>query len=205
MPASEFGYVYWLHDDTCADIERHGYVGACTRLDIRLKAHRHYAGTHKGAVGVPVSDFKVTIIFTGPIRECRALEARLRPDHDIGWNRYPGGYASALGHKHTKIFRKRAAVHAAERFKGIPKSPEWRAAMSAAAKARYTDPTERERMSKAVKKGLRGIDRSGTNNSMFGRKMSEATKEKIRAKIKERGGVDGANNPNYRHGRYSDT
>ena len=33
---------------------------------------------------------------------------------------------------------------------------------------------------------------------MFGRTMSETTKQKIRDKIIERGGVSGSRNPNYR-------
>jgi hypothetical protein len=36
---------------------------------------------------------------------------------------------------------------------------------------------------------------------MFGRAMSETTKQKIRDRIIERGGVFGANNPNWKGGR----
>jgi hypothetical protein len=46
------------------------------------------------------------------------------------------------------------------------------------------------------------VDRSGANNSRFGKPVSEATKEKMRQRIAERGGVDGPNNPNFKHGRY---
>lgn len=74
--------------------------------------------------------------------------------------------------------------------------------MRQAAIARYAKPGEKEQTSKAVKRGLKNVDRSGTNNSMFGRRMSEATKEKIRDRIEERGGISGKNNPNYRHGDY---
>jgi|SRR5215475_2234956 len=200
MPASEFGYVYWLFDEHCIDVERDGYVGACKRLDVRLRAHQRYFGTYKGAVGVP-SDFKCKILFTGPIADCRALELKLRPSRNIGWNREFGGKQSALGHKHGKAFRKLQAAAASERFRGAPKSLEHRAKQSAAALRRYADPAEHLRTSKAVKRGIKNRDQSGANNPMFGRQMSEATKEKIRAKIKERG-ISGPTNPNYRHGKY---
>jgi hypothetical protein len=77
--------------------------------------------------------------------------------------------------------------------------------MRAAALKRYRDPAESERTSRAVKKGLRGIDRTGSNNPSFGKPMSEATKQKVRKRIAERGGLLGKSNPNYRHGRYADS
>ena len=74
--------------------------------------------------------------------------------------------------------------------------------MRQAALARYADPKERERTQQAVKKAFETIDRSGPNNSRYGVKQSEATKEKIRQRALERD-MGGANNPNYRHGRYT--
>jgi hypothetical protein len=67
---------------------------------------------------------------------------------------------------------------------------------------RYADPAQHKRTSRAVKKGLKNVDRSGPNNSRFGKHLSEETKEKIRQRIAERG-ITGSNNPNYRHGHYS--
>jgi NUMOD3 motif len=85
--------------------------------------------------------------------------------------------------------------------KGIPKSPEHRENMRQAALRRYADPTERERTSKAVKRGLAHIDRSGKNNSRFGKHCSEETKEKLRRRIAERN-ISGSNNPNFKQGHY---
>jgi hypothetical protein len=106
----------------------------------------------------------------------------MRPTAGIGWNRFPGGLAGHAG-------------------KGVPKSPEQRAKMRAAALARYRKPGERERTQRAVKKAFRNIDRSGENNAMFGRHHSEETKQKLRDRIAERD-TTGRRNPNWRHGAY---
>jgi hypothetical protein len=190
--------VYWLYDDTCTQPSESGYIGCCSRLDVRLRAHRQGHGTHKGAVNVP-ADFKVAVLFVGPENECLAHENLFRPGPNIGWNIRPGGLPSARGTKHTAEFKRWHAEAASKRFKGVRKSPEQKANMSAAAFARYADPAEHEKTSRAL---IGKIDNRGKRNPMFGRHMSEATKEKIRAKILERGGVSGKNNPRYRHGRY---
>jgi NUMOD3 motif len=170
--------VYWLFDDRCRSKRTHGYVGAVARyrLSPRMWQHRQSGRW---------SDFRVEIIFTGSKRGALALERELRPRPGIGWNIGVGGFADGGG------------------LKGIPKSPEQRAKMRAAALKRYRDPAESERTSRAVKKGLKGIDRTGSNNPSFGKPMSEAAKRKVRKRIAERGGLLGKNNPNYRHGRYA--
>ena len=97
------------------------------------------------------------------------------------------------GHVRTSESR----VKQSNSTKGKPKSAEHRAKIAAAALRRYQDPAEHQRTSEAVKRGLADIDRSGAGNSMFGRTMSEETKQKIRDAIDERGGVSGSRNPNY--------
>ena len=87
---------------------------------------------------------------------------------------------------------------------GIPKSRKTRERMREAALRRYAKPGEKKKTQAAVKKAFETIDRSGPNNGRFGKPVSEETKEKMRQRIAERGGVDGKNNPNFRHGRYSD-
>jgi len=72
--------------------------------------------------------------------------------------------------------------------RGKPKSPEHREKIRQATIARYRNPAEHEKTSRAVRRALRNIDRSGPNNPMFGCKMSEETKQKIRDKIIERMG-----------------
>jgi hypothetical protein len=193
--------VYWLYDDACEHPSFDGYIGCCSRLDVRLRAHRRNPGTYKGAIGVP-PDFKVAILFRGPENIARTIEELSRPKSKMGWNRYRGGGGSPFGYKHSKEFRQRKSQEliASKRFKGIPKSSEQREKMRAAALKRYADAVEHTRTSKSVKRGLKDIDRSGANNPMFGRHMSEATKQKIRDKIDKRGGVSGANNPNWKGG-----
>jgi len=171
-------FVYWLFDDTCQDRRRHGCIGAtkATRLYARLNQHQHSAR-------IP-QPFRYKIIFRGSRKKALALEARLRPRPYIGWNLGVGGFANGKG------------------LKGIPKSVEQRAKIRAAALRRYTDPAEHARTSKAVKRGLKRIDRNGANNPNFGKQMSETTKQKIRDRVAARGGMWGTDNPNYRHGRY---
>ncbi len=199
---NELAYVYWLYDDRCICLWRHGYIGFTKHLLVRIAAHRRGPGS-KGARSLP-PDFKVQILFTGTIEDAYEIERQLRPHPGIGWNRAAGGQKSCLGYKHTKEFRQLKAADAARRFKGIPKSVEHRAKQRAAALARYAKPGEKERTQEAVKKAFKTIDRTGTNNGMFGKHMNEAAKQKVRDKIEERGGVSGENNPNYRHGLYSE-
>lgn len=171
--------VYWLHDQFGVCWWRHGYIGVTQAWPRRFYRHRSESKF------LP-NHFEGEIIFKGSIKQCLALEQQLRPVAGIGWNRFPGGLSGYAA-------------------KGIPKSPEQREKMRAAALRRYSDPAERERTQAAVKEALKGIDRSGAANSMYGKHQSEAAKQKIRTKIAERGGFTGANNPNYRHGRYTES
>lgn len=97
----------------------------------------------------------------------------------------------------------RGGFHDGRSIAGMPKSPEQREKMRQAALRRFADAGERARLSRAVKLGLKFVDRSGANNSRFGKPVSEATREKMRQRALERD-ISGANNPNYRHGRYID-
>jgi hypothetical protein len=180
--AKELWVVYWLHNSSHTKPKTQGYIGVCIRRRLHLRIYRHRFNNRKRHRFT--SKFQWEILFTGSKKECFKLERNLRPRIKIGWNLASGGDEGR-----------------GSGSKGTPKSPEHRAKLSAAARARYTDPAERTRMSRSVKKALKGIDRTGANNPMFGRHMSEETKEKIRAKMEERG-VTGKFNPNYRHGRY---
>jgi hypothetical protein len=177
MPRAQTATLYWLYDDRCVCIWRHGYIGMT--VDWPHRMHRHRSESKF----LP-HDFKGQVLFQGTIRQCTNWEKTLRPIAGIGWNKLPGGLSG----------------HAS---KGVPKSPEHREKMRQAALARYTKPGEKERTAKAVKKAFRKIDRSGENNAMFGHHHSEESKQKLRDRVKERGGVSGKLNPNYRHGRYT--
>lgn len=166
--------VYWLFDESCVFAERHGYIGATNQLWRRMYQHRQRGKW---------PDFKMRIICRGSKRWILWLENFLRPKPGIGWNIGIGGFVDGRGRR------------------GIPLSQEHRERISAAALKRYADPAEHKRTSRAVKRSLKGVDRSGRRNSRFGKHCSEGTKEKMRQRIAERG-ISGSNNPNYKHGRY---
>jgi hypothetical protein len=177
--AKTTGVVYWLFDETCRDPERHGYIGVTVTWPRRLHRHR----CEETSAFLP-DKFEGKVLFRGHIKACLALERKLRPHSNIGWNRLPGGLSGHAG-------------------KGVPKSPEHREKIRQAALRRFAKPAERKRLSKAVKRGLKDVDQTGANNPMYGRHHSEETKQKIRERIDERGGVFGKANPNYRHGGFA--
>jgi hypothetical protein len=75
--------VYWLHDECCICLQRHGYVGISGAFMQRLS-------THQRNTRFP-AHFEWSIIFTGTKSECLVLERTLRPEPGVGWNRSRGG------------------------------------------------------------------------------------------------------------------
>jgi hypothetical protein len=131
-----------------------------------------------------IPKFHCTILFKGSQKVALAMEAILRPRPHIGWNIGIGGFPDGKS------------------LRGVPKTPEQREKMKAAALRRYADPAEREKTQRTVKQAFEYIDRSGANNSRYGAAVSETTKQKMRDRIAERGGVAGEKNPNYRTGEF---
>jgi len=165
-------FVYWLHENHHKNPRKKGYVGATCSLARRIARH---------SLIDTFPAFKVKILLRGSQEECHALEKELRPDQSIGWNKRAGG-----------------PTYIGERGKGKPKSPEHREKMRQAALRRYQDPKEHAKTSRAVKKGLPKNHSEGENNSRYGKKMSEASKAKMRATIAASGGRSGDRNPNYK-------
>jgi hypothetical protein len=182
VTAKELWVVYWLHNSSYTKPKTQGYIGICIRRRLHLRIYRHRFNNQKHNRFTP--KFLWKILFTGSKIECLKFERNFRPQIKIGWNLASGGDEGR-----------------GSGSKGVPKSPEHRAKIAASARARYTNPAERAKMSRILKKVFKNIDRSGKNNPRFGSHLSEATKEKIRAKIEERD-ITGKRNPNYRHGRY---
>lgn len=85
MAESDLCVVYWLFNERCVCLWRHGYIGYSQCWPAPLKRHRRN--------GVPFSNWM--ILFRGTKRECRDIEWKLRPHSKIGWNCAPGG-----GHLH---------------------------------------------------------------------------------------------------------
>ena len=193
--------VYWLFDALCTDVRKHGYVGISEKWEKRLIQHRGNRSFPK--------DFDYAILYTGTLKQCYAMEAVLRPDHGIGWNKSKGGpnQGRTFGYKHS--VESRANVSAALKGRkitwadklseagkgfirseesrakqsasmtGIKKTKKHRMAISKATKLRYRRPGESEKTSKAVKAGLPKDHSKGERNPRFGVVMSEETKRKI--------------------------
>lgn len=77
-------FVYWLHDETCTNPKVSGYVGVTADLPKRISSHRKKRSQRFGI-------FQYVILFEGTRDECFAVEARLRPHSNIGWNICQGG------------------------------------------------------------------------------------------------------------------
>lgn len=154
--------VYWLFDEKCTNPHQHGLIGATGRLWQRMFQHR------ENKSGRLPENFRVEILLRATKSECLAYEAELRPQPGIGWNVGIGGFANGRG------------------LRGIAKTEEHRAKQRAAALARYADPTERARTAEAVRKAFEGGD---FRRKSKGHSQTEATKQKIRDRIIERGGI----------------
>ncbi|MGY8661770.1 NUMOD3 domain-containing DNA-binding protein [Bradyrhizobium sp. UFLA05-109] len=100
--------VYWLFDERCVCLLRHGYIGITSNWTKRLQRHRRN-GTF------PVG-FGWKVLFRGPKSVCRKLEWQLRPTRSIGWNRTAGGGLARLGYRATET----AKQNMREAAKGRP-------------------------------------------------------------------------------------
>jgi hypothetical protein len=102
--------------------------------------------------------FKWRILFSGTTADCLLIERTLRPTFGIGWNEAPGGeYGGG----------------------SAPKKQTTKEKMRLAALRRYFDPSEKIKMQLLVKAAFVGIDRSGVNNSHFGKPVSDEGKRRI--------------------------
>ena len=75
--------VYWLHDAYCICLQQHGYVGISGAWTTRLAKHQRNKRFPP--------NFEWSIIFTGTKAECLAMEHKLRPVPNVGWNQAQGG------------------------------------------------------------------------------------------------------------------
>ena len=90
--------VYWLYDDDCVCLWRHGYIGITKGWKGRLKNHRRKFRNRA---------FKFKILFEGSVAECRMFEYALRPIRNIGWNTGVGGGKSRFGVKASESSRQK--------------------------------------------------------------------------------------------------
>ena len=146
--------VYWLRDAQCSCPWRHGYIGISVNLTNRLRQHRR----------ADFPSFVATVLFRGTQVECLALECKLRPTANIGWNRGSGGAGCPVGSL---------------------RSAETKRRMSEAAKLRYSNPEERARMSN-VQKGRKITWGAKIAAGKLGSKLSDVTRGKMSAVRKGR-------------------
>jgi hypothetical protein len=84
MATDKICVVYWIFNDQCVCILRHGYVGVTTG-SLRKRHVRHIREDR-----VP-EDTSILVLFSGTPYQCRKREWELRQDWYIGWNTAPGG------------------------------------------------------------------------------------------------------------------
>jgi NUMOD3 motif len=172
--------LYWLFDDRCICLWRHGYIGITTKWTRRLQRHRRT---------MPHA-FRFAILFRGSKEECRKLEHQLRPHRHIGWNIAPGGNMARLGAQHSDEAKKKMSIAARQR---PPSSEETRERLCIASTGRTNrgrigqkkSEEERAKISLSnigkVRANPRVNARYG-NTSHLGHEHSEETKETIRIK-----------------------
>lgn len=78
--------VYHLHQNTGTE---DGYIGVTKKLRNRLYQHR--------ANGLFVDGVKIRILAVGYEEDCLALERKLRPEPNMGWNKAEGGWNKCNG------------------------------------------------------------------------------------------------------------
>jgi hypothetical protein len=127
--------VYWIHLPEHKDISSEGYVGV-TSYSLEFRFDRHLNNTMNerkvcyrleeslrvyGRHGVIVQK-----TLEGSAEYCLAVEAKLRPSPNIGWNLCMGGRKTSLGLRRSEATK--AKINAAK--VGRPRSFETRAKLS---------------------------------------------------------------------------
>jgi len=189
--------LYWLHDERCICLQKHGYVGITTNWVRRLSQHQNNKR-------FPVN-FEWSIIFTGTRAECLVLEHQLRPESGIGWNRSQGGKPvieftdevriNMRKSKRTKeqivadrAINKNAKTSPEKRLKysiggmGFVRSEESKAKQSASTKGKKKSAEHRVAQSEAAK---RRYERDGGLSEEIRRKIGESQKRRLAARLLE--------------------
>ena len=144
--------LYWLFDDSCICLWRHGYIGITTNWIKRLQRHRR----------TMARAFRFAILYRGSKQECRKLEHQLRPHRHIGWNVAPGGNLARFGAQHSDEAKKRMSIAATQRS---PPSEETRERLRIASTGRTNKGRVGQKKSEQ--------ERAKISRSKTGKKMSE--------------------------------
>lgn len=91
-------YLYWLHLDCHTNPYTQGYVGFTENLHARFRAHnselrrlKHSNKILQEAYICSVGYMYRSVLYKGSKQDCLALEYKLRPSDNIGWNIHRGG------------------------------------------------------------------------------------------------------------------
>jgi NUMOD3 motif len=164
--AESMWVVYWLKDESCICLWRHGYIGYSSCLRDRLK----YWRVHQPRWRKP---FEYEVLFVGTKKECRTLEYKLRPERFIGWNYLAGGGKSPReGVIIAEYIRQRMSEAA-------KKKPPISAATREKLRIAHTGRTNRGRLGQ--KKSFE--ERAKIAQSQRGKKRSEEYCEKLSARM----------------------
>lgn len=91
--------VYWIHSKDHTDIFRDGYIGVSNNTEKRFTKHKTHAKTGKhinplfsNAVNKHGWDNLIKeVVLIAEKQYCLEIEAKLRPNKEIGWNLATGG------------------------------------------------------------------------------------------------------------------
>lgn len=149
--------VYWIRNSECKDVKIDGYIGVSQNPERRFKQHL------KKNERIP-KDAWVEILFEGTRIECFALEEKLRPLKNTGWNRAVGGAQGfKKGFTHSGITREKLKAAWTPERKKI-------AAKKKAEQNRQLIGQKRPKQSDAIR---------GSKNPMYGKTHSPESKQLI--------------------------
>lgn len=85
-------FVYWLHLPDHTDIWTEGYIGVTNNVTQRLNFHKkRKQNPHLRNAFQKYPDIGVTVLLEGDEAYCFDIEAKLRPQTNLGWNINVGG------------------------------------------------------------------------------------------------------------------
>lgn len=150
-------YVYWIYNNDCIDISKHGYIGVTKHPDIRSRVHE------RRNKNIP-KNVTMKIIFVGTRQECFDKELEFRPTAGIGWNKAIGGsHGWQTGFIHSEETKQKMKEKWTEDRK----------------KATSKATIARNKSMKGQKRPKQSKSISGSSNPMYGKTHSRETRKKI--------------------------
>jgi group I intron endonuclease len=162
--------VYWLRLENHSDIFSEGYVGVSYNPDGRLSRHMRLveSGEHENAhlinaIRKSGNTIVQDIVAIGDEKYCYSLEAKLRPEREIGWNINRGGEKPPSCK--TKVWINNGSKETRVEYSDLDKYEGWK-------RGRLYTHSEQE-------KKRRSIKYSGKGNPFYGKKHDPETIERF--------------------------